>query len=64
MIKDRFLIIAWPEDHEEELSDHARDIQSVLDLAQVGGARVYMMPSETLSREIEQAIENDDLLPV
>jgi hypothetical protein len=64
MPNHRFLVIAWPEDHEEELSDYARDIQSMLDLAQVGGACVYMMLTETLSREIKQAIKDDDLLPV
>ena len=50
--QDRFLIIAWPEDHEEELSDYARDIQSTLDYAQSGGARVI----ECVDRNVELAI--------
>ena len=39
--KQRFIIIAWPEDHDEDdLAEHACDIQDMLDLAQVGGAKV------------------------
>lgn len=50
--QDRFIIIAWPEDHEEELSDYVRDIQSTLDFAQSGGAIVI----GTIDRNVELAI--------
>lgn len=50
---DRFLLIAWPSDHEEELSDHARDIQSMLDHAQVGGAKVISLLPEAIEALIE-----------
>jgi uncharacterized membrane protein len=39
-MKQRFILVAWPEDHEEDLAQAACDIQDVLDAAQVGGAVV------------------------
>jgi hypothetical protein len=39
--KQRFIVIAWPEDHDEgDLADVACDIQDLLDMAQAGGAKV------------------------
>lgn len=38
--KQRFLIVAWPDDHDEDLERHASDIQEALDAGLVGGARV------------------------
>lgn len=54
MKQDRFLVIAWPADHEEELSDYARYIQSTLDYALSGGALVINPVDENVARAIEQ----------
>ena len=39
-MKQRLLIVAWPEDHDEDIPSHALDIQDAIDLLQMGGARV------------------------
>ena len=56
--KQRFIVIAWPEDHdEEELAEHACNIQDVLDLAQVGGAKVIAPIPNHLHTECEQLLK-------
>jgi hypothetical protein len=52
---DRFVVIAWPQDHEEELSDYARDIQSTLDYAQSGGARVFSVLPDSVEHALNDA---------
>lgn len=46
--KQRFIVIAWPEDHDEgDLANHACDIQDMLDILMVGGAKVIApIPSD------------------
>jgi len=41
MTTTRFAIIVWPEDHDEDIADHTTNLQDALDLAQVGGARIF-----------------------
>ena len=39
--KQRFLIIVWPDDHDEgDLAEHACDIQDAIDTLGMGGAKV------------------------
>ena len=54
MKQNRFLIIAWPADHEEDLAYYANQIQDFLNLAQVGGAIVIAPPMEATCSAIEQ----------
>jgi len=49
----RFLIVAWPEDHEEDLEQHACDLQDAIDMIQMGGARVFNLLSEEHTRAVE-----------
>lgn len=60
-MKQRFLIIAWPEGHEKNLTRLAHAIQEELDIAQVGGARVIAATSEALETHIAE--ELGDLCP-
>jgi hypothetical protein len=55
MKKPRFLIIAWPEDHEEDLADHACAIQDAID-TDMGCPRVLMPLPEILERAIEESM--------
>ena len=48
----RFLIIAWPADHEEDLEQAACDLQDVIDAAQMGGAQVIAPISDSLQKSI------------
>lgn len=46
--KPRFIIIAWPEDHDEDLAEHARDIQDSMDMLQMGCPKVIApVPEDT-----------------
>jgi len=54
MKKPRFLIIAWPEDHDENLENHANDIQDVLD-CDMGCPQVLPIPP-FLEQAIQQAM--------
>ena len=54
MTKERFIVIAWPADHEEDLAEHARDIQDSIDMLMMGGARVITAPAP----EVVMACEN------
>ena len=57
MNKQRFIIIAWPKDHDEgDLADVACDIQDMLDLAQVGGAKVIAPIPDAAHLQLEQII--------
>ena len=58
----RFLIIAWPADHEEDLEQAACDLQDVIDAAQMGGAQVIAPISTRLHYEIEDDL-GEDMLP-
>ncbi len=53
----RFILVAWPEDHEEDLEQAACDIQDVLDEAQVGGAVVIAPLPESVNLAIEVAVQ-------
>lgn len=48
----RFLIIAWPADHEEDLEQAACDLQDVIDAAQMGGAQVIAPVPDSLQQAI------------
>lgn len=54
--KQRFLIVAWPEDHDEDIEQAATDIQEVLDGAQVGGARVVGPFPPELAQRVEKIV--------
>lgn len=56
----RFLVIEWPEDHEENLQEHAADIQEMLDGAQVGGATVHHDLAQPLIAALERAFSEFD----
>lgn len=56
----RFLVIEWPEDHEENLQEHAADIQEMLDGAQVGGATVHHDLAQPLIAALERAFAEFD----
>lgn len=55
-MNQRFLIIAWPEDHDEDLEEHACSLQDVMDLAHVGGGKVYCPLPDKLHKQIEAAL--------
>lgn len=55
MKKPRFLIVAWPEGHDENLTNHACEIQDAID-CDMGGPRVIMPLPALLERAIEQAL--------
>jgi hypothetical protein len=57
MNPQRFLLIAWPADHDEDLELTAQDIQDMLDEAQVGGAKV-IRPPVIVGVAIEDYVEN------
>jgi hypothetical protein len=40
MTKERFIVIAWPVDHDEDLAEHACYIQDGIDMLMMGGAKV------------------------
>lgn len=49
MSQQRFILIAWPHDHDEDLATHASDLQDCIDMAMMGGARVSApLPAEDL----------------
>lgn len=52
----RFILVAWPEDHEEDLAQAACDIQDMLDAAQVGGAVVIAPLPDSVNLAIEVAV--------
>lgn len=54
MKKDCYLVIAWPKDHGEDLSDLACQLQDFLDSAQVGGAKIISPLFEETQAAIEQ----------
>ena len=54
MTKARFIVIAWPADHDEDLVEHARDIQDSMDMLMMGGPRVISEPAP----EVVLACEN------
>lgn len=58
----RFLIVAWPEDHEEDLEQHACDLQDAIDMIQMGGARVIAPIPDSLQKAITDAF-GEDMLP-
>lgn len=51
----RFLIIAWPAEHDEDLNEHACHIQDAID-CDMGGPRVIAPVPPLLERAIEQAL--------
>lgn len=53
----RFILIAWPEDHEEDLAETACDIQDMLDAAQAGDAAVISPLPESVTLAIEVAVK-------
>lgn len=57
MSTQRFLLVAWPEDHEEDIAQAACDIQDVLDAAQVGGAVVIAPLPASVILAIEVAVQ-------
>ena len=58
MKKPRFLIVAWPEDHDENLENHAGDIQDAVD-CDMGCPRVLGPLPAVLERAIEQAMAKE-----
>ena len=54
MTKGRFIVIAWPADHDEDLAEHACYIQDGIDMLMMGGARVIVPPAP----EVVAACEN------
>lgn len=55
-MSQRFILIAWPEDHDEDLAQTACDIQDMLDAAQVGGASVIAPLPEGVNLVIERTV--------
>jgi hypothetical protein len=50
--KVRFIIIAWPEDHDEDLEQHACDIQDFINEIQMGCPDVISPVSDSLHQQI------------
>lgn len=44
--------MAWPEDHEEDLEQHACDLQDAIDMIQMGGAQVLAPIPDSLQKAI------------
>lgn len=53
MTKERFIVIALPADHKEELGDLADDISSILDYASAGSAVVIYPVNQNVANAIE-----------
>lgn len=54
----RFIVIAWPEDHDEDLANHACDLQDFIDTVQMGGARVILPLPAALETEIAKLLRH------
>lgn len=50
--KARFIVIAWPEGHDEDLAQHACDISDFIDTIQMGSPDVVAPVSESLHLQI------------
>jgi hypothetical protein len=61
-MKPRFMIIAWPGDHDEDLAQAACDLQDVIDSAQMGGARVLAPLHDSIHTVLEEMLD-EGLLP-
>lgn len=59
-MKQRVLLVVWPDDHDECLKDHAENLQDVIDAAHMGGAKVIGPLNLHTLRAIEQG-EKDQL---
>jgi hypothetical protein len=54
----RFIVIAWPEDHDEDPANHACDLQDVIYAAQMVGARVILPIPAALETEIAKLLHH------